>query len=188
LDGLAIAALEAATTNVIYPNGQTAVGNLTENDILDKTFANRLYNKLARTNVPGIGGSYFGIAHDDCLHDLREDAGVGGWIDVSKYADPQSALRNEIGMANGIRWLRSSNVTVTDGGGAGSVDSYEVQVVGFNALGRADASALELKITGPFDKLGRYLNYGWYWLGKYGTIDEANMVSGICASSVGANS
>lgn len=187
LDKLAITALEAATTNVIYPNGVSAVGSLTANDVLDKVFANRLFNKLARTNVPGINGMYVGIAHDDCLHDLRVDTANGGWIDVSKYADPSSALRNEVGMFAGIRWLRSSNVTITSDGGVGTVDSYEVQVVGFNALGRGDASALELKITGPFDKLGRYLNYGWYWLGKYGMIDENNAVSGVCASTVGAN-
>lgn len=188
LDKLAITALEGATTNVIYPNGQTAVGNLTENDVLDKTFANRLASKLARANTPGIGGTYIGIAHEDCLFDLRADTSKGSWVDVKEYADAQSVLTNEVGMYAGVRWLRSSNSTITDGGGAGSVDSYKVCVVGFNALGRADASSLELKVTGPFDKLGRYLNYGWYWLGSYGLIDQANMVVGNCASSVGENS
>lgn len=187
LDKLAIEAAEAFTTTIIYPNAKTAVGEITENDILDKEFAQRLYNKLARTNVPGIGGSYIGIAHEDQLFDLRNDTANGGWVDVSKYADPNSVLRNEVGMFAGIRWLRSSNVTMTADGGVGTVDSYKVNVFGFNALGRGQSTDLELKITGPFDKLGRFLNYGWYWKGAYAVIDTANMVQGITGSSVGAN-
>lgn len=187
LDALAITALEAFSTTVIYPNAATAASNLATTDNLDRIFANRLYNKLARTNVPGINaGLYIGIAHDDCLHDLRVDGSAGGWVDVSKYADPNSVLVNEVGTYAGIRWLRSSNVTVTADSN-GTIDSYKVNVMGFNALGKGESKALEFKITGPFDKLGRYQNYGWYWVGKYGVIDTANMVQGIVASSVGAN-
>ena len=186
LDKLAIQILEAFSTTIIYPNSATAASNLATSDNLDAVFANRLYNKLARVNIPSIGGSYIGIAHDDCLHDLRVDTANGGWIDVSKYADPQSVLRNEVGMFGGIRWLRSGNVTTTADSN-GTIDSYKVEVVGFNGFGKAQAGAVELKVTGPFDKLGRYLNYGWYWLGKYSVIDTANMVQGIVASSVGAN-
>ena len=188
LDALAIAALEAFTTTLIYPNAATAVTNLATSDNLDKTFANRLYNKLARTNVPAISGgrTYMGIAHDDCLHDLRNDTANGGWTDVSKYADPQSVLANEVGMFGGIRWLRSSNVTVTADSN-GTIDSYKVNVVGFNALGKGESQTLDFRMTGPFDKLGRFKNIGWYWVGKYGVIDTANMVQGLCASSVGAN-
>lgn len=187
LDALAITALEAFSTTVIYPNSATAASNLATTDNLNGVFANRLYNKLARTNVPGIaGGSYVGIAHDDCLHDLRSDTANGGWTDVSKYANPNSVLANEVGMYAGIRWLRSSNVTVTADSN-GTIDSYKVNVVGFNALGKGESTALDFRMTGPFDKLGRFKNIGWYWVGKYGIIDTANMVQGIVASSVGAN-
>ncbi len=105
---------------------------------------------------------------------------------MSKYADAQSVLRNEVGMFAGIRWLRSSNVTVTANSN-GTIDSYKVCVMGFNALGRGESTNLELSVRGPFDKLGRYLHYGWYWKGAYAVIDTANMVQGIVASSVGSN-
>jgi len=62
-----------------------------------------------------------------------------------------------------------------------------VQVVGFNALGRGDASPLEVLIRPGYDKLDRFVNYGWKWTGAYGIIDTANMVQGICASSIGSN-
>jgi hypothetical protein len=124
---------------------------------MDKAFAGRLYNKLARTNTPPIfGGLYVGIAHDDVLYDLRNDTATGAWVDVGKYASPESVLRNEVGMYAGIRWLRSGNATVTSDGGAGTVDTYSTNVVGYNALGRADTIAPSIKITGPFDVLGQY--------------------------------
>lgn len=186
LDKLGITVAEAFSTTVIYPNSATAASNLATTDNLDRLFANRLYNKLARTNVAGIGGRYIGIAHDDCLHDLRQDASTGGWVDVMKYADPNSALVNEVGMYGGIRWLRSGNVTVTPDSN-GTIDSYKVNVFGFNALGVAQAYPLTGVVSGPFDKLQRFVNIGWKWLGLYKIIDTANMVQGICASSVGAN-
>lgn len=187
LDALAIAVLEAFSTTRIFPNAATAVTNLAVSDNLDRIFANRLYNKLARTNVPPLnGGNYIGIAHDDCLHDLRTDASTGGWVDVMKYADPKTALMNEVGMYGGIRWLRSSNVTVTADSN-GTIDSYKVNVLGFNGFGVGESKRLEFVISGPFDKLQRYLNFGWYWVGKYAVIDTANMVQGGVASSVGTN-
>lgn len=181
VDKRAIEALEAFTTTVIYPNTATAAANLNTTDNLDYAFASRLYNKLARKNVPGINGAYFGIAHDDCLHDLRKDM-----VPVRQYADLAGVMNNEIGMCAGIRWLRSSNVTVTADSN-GTIDSYKVNVVGANALGKAVSNEPHPVISGPFDKLGRFLNIGWYGVFKYGVIDTNNQVQGIVASSVGAN-
>lgn len=186
LDKLAMTAAEAFSTTRIYPNQATAVTDLAITDNLDSKFAGRLYTKLARVNVPGIGGSYVGVAHEDCLYDLRNDAGVTGWVDVGKYANPQSVLQNEVGMFQGIRWLRSSNVTTTSNSN-GTIDSYKVNVFGANALGKAEQGPIKFGISGPFDKTGRILNYYWVWLGVYGVLDTANMVQGLCASSVGSN-
>jgi N4-gp56 family major capsid protein len=181
VDKRGMTALEAFSTTRIYPNTATAAANLAETDNLDHQFANRLYNKLARLNVPGINGSYFGIAHDDCLFDLRASL-----TPVRQYADLTNVLANEVGMAAGIRWLRSSNVTVTADSN-GTIDSYKVNVLGANALGKAVAIEPHPVISGPFDKLGRFINVGWFGAFKYGVIDVNNMVQGICASSVGAN-
>ena len=183
VDKLGLTALEAFSTTVIFPHAITAATDLTADDVLDLTFANRLYNKLARLNVPGIGGQYVGIAHDDNLYDLR-----AAMVPVAQYATPETVLKNEVGMAGGIRWLRSSNVTVSADGGAGTVASYKVNVMGDNALGLAISEAPHPTLTGPFDKLGRFVNLGWYGVFVWGVIDTANMVQGGCASSVGANS
>jgi N4-gp56 family major capsid protein len=182
VDKLGVTALEAHATTVIWPNAITATTSLGASDNLDRVFAGRLYNKLARNNVPGINGQYIGIAHDDCLYDLRE-----ALVPVAQYQGLTSVLQNEVGMAAGIRWLRSSNISVSNGGGAGAVDSYAVPVVGANALGLAISEAPHPVITGPYDKLNRFLNIGWYGCFVWGLLDTGNMCLGQVASSVGAN-
>ncbi len=186
-DKIAMTRLEAFTTTVIYPNAATAVSNVTTSDVLDKAFAGRLYNKLARTNIPGaVDGVYAGIAHEDQLFDLRNDAGNGGWTDVSKYSSLVPVLKNEVGMFQGIRWFRSKNVTVTSDSN-GTIDTYKVNVLGANALGKFTNVEPHIVISGPFDALLRFYNVGWLGIFEYGVIDTACMVQGITASSVGAN-
>ena len=179
-DKRAITALEAFTTEIIYPNTAVSAATCADTDVLDYRFASRLYNKLARKNVMGINGSYFAIAHDDCLFDLRADL-----VPVRQYADLSGVMMNEIGMAAGIRWLRSSNVTVTSNSN-GTIDTYKVCVVGANALGKAVSNEPHPVITST-DKLSRFVNIGWYGCFAYGVIDVTAMTQGICASSVGAN-
>jgi N4-gp56 family major capsid protein len=180
-DKRGIQALEAFTTTLVYPNTATAASNLADTDILDYKFAQKLVNKLERLNVPGINGSYFGIAHADVLQDLKADM-----VPVRQYSDLTGVMMNEIGMCAGIRWLRSSNTTITANSN-GTIDSYKVCVVGANALGKAVSNEPHPTITST-DKLGRYVNLGWFGCFKYGLIDTNNMVQGICASSYGANS
>jgi hypothetical protein len=89
-------------------------------------------------------------------------------------------------MFGGIRWLRSKNVTVTANSN-GTIDTYKVNVLGFNALGKAVSEEPHIVISGPFDKLLRFVNVGWFGVFEYGVVDTDNMVQGICASSVGNN-
>lgn len=186
LDKQAVEALDAFGGTILYPNTATAASNLATTDVLDKLFAGRLFNKLNRAAIPGIAGTYYGIAHDDALHDLREDAGAGSWTDVSKYSNLTPVLNGEVGLYKGIRWLNTGNATVTADSN-GTIDSYKINVCGMNALGYAVSEAPGLRITGPFDKLGRFINVGWYGVVHYDTIQAANQVQGICASSVGDN-
>ena len=188
LEARAITALEGSGSTAVYPNGVTAVGSLTANDTLDALMAGRLFNKLKRSNIPGIfGNKYMAISHDDPLHDLREDTGKGGWIDVSEYADPNSVLNNEVGMYKGIRWVVSGKASVTTDGGSSTVDSYEVHVVGSDALGFAASELPHLVFTPANDKLQRMPHIGWYGVLIFDSINTSNQVDGQVATSVGAN-
>lgn len=186
LDKLAINVLQAGGGTSVL-SGDVAEASQTTSNILDKTLANRLYNKLARTNVVPFDGFYIGIAHDDVLHDLRSDTAAGGWVDVNKYTGQINVFKNEVGMYAGIRWLRSANGYINTDGGSASTDTYHTFVCGFNSLGKAQSSAPQVKILPASDKLGRFMNIGWYWVGNYGVIDSSAYAIGISTSTVGSN-
>lgn len=183
IDKIAMAALDAATpVATIYPNAATGVANLATTDNLDRKFMNRLYNKLARRNAPpAVAGLYAGITHDDALFDLRDDL-----QDIAKYGLPETVTRNAIGVAGGIVWYRSANATISANQN-GTIDAYYVHVFGANVLAKAVSQEPGVVISGPFDRLGRFLNVGWYGVIGYGILDGNNLVIGKVASSVGAN-
>ena len=185
MDKLAILALDASTNSYII--GGTAAGSVASNQVASDVFLNYFYNKLARMSVPTINGAYVMVAHDDVIADLREATGVGSWVDVTKYATPETVLANEVGMYKGFRVVRDNNATFADQTGAGTVDLYNSYFVGANGLGKAVSQTGQMVISGPFDKLGRFVNIGWKETCKYGIIDQDAVWLGQCASSKGAN-
>lgn len=185
MDVLAINALDASTNKYII--GGTAEGSVTAGQVCSGTFLNYFYNKLARASVPMINGSYVMVAHDDVIADLRSDVTAGSWVDVNKYATPETVLKNEVGMYKGFRVVRNNNATFADQTGGGTVDIYNSYFFGHNALGKAVSQDGRMHASGPFDKGGRFVNFAWYEVSKFGIIDQDALFLGQCASSVGAN-
>jgi N4-gp56 family major capsid protein len=190
---LAILALDAGT-QIIRVGGGAADNEIAVTDTMDGATMGLGYNKLARQNVPGLqGGDYFMVAHDDVIHDIREQSGANSWIDAHKYALPEALLRNEVGMYKGFRVIRDNFSTIIadagDGaGGAGTIDVYNSYCLGFNALGEAVSKDISMVATGPFDKLARFVNMGWHGTFKYEIIEDQALVILKSASSVGNNS
>ena len=185
LDKLAILALDACT-NVLTVGGDIQA-NITAGNVVSLTFLNSMYNKLARASVPMVNGAYVAVMHDDVIADLRADVSVGSWTDVTKYATPETALRNEVGMYKGFRVVRDNQATITVDGGAGAVDNYNSYYFGMNALGKATSQTGRMTATGPFDKLGRFVNLGWYEVSGYKIVDMDCVWKGVSASSLGVN-
>ena len=148
----------------------------------------KMFNRLAGGNVdPLVAGDYILVAHDDVIHDLREGTTVGSWQDVLKYTQPGQILKNEVGMFKGFRVIRDNLSTILVDGGVGSVDVYSSYFLGFNALGKAVSADPQMRITGPFDKLGRFLNVGWFGCLKYLIIEQNALFVLRSSSSVGDN-
>lgn len=186
-DNLAILAMDASA-NELFPSGVATEAALVAGDIMASELLNRAYNQLARRSVSGvIGGDFVMVAHDDVIHDLRETSAAGSWLDVNKYALPGEVLKNELGMYRGFRIVRDNHATIGTDAGAGTVDSYRSYFMGLNALGKAVSQEAELRITGPFDKLQRFLNMGWVGCLQYLIIDQDALEVGVTSSSVGAN-
>lgn len=193
-DALAVAALEASS-NVMYINSGTistggAVGSTASTDIMSGDFLNAVYNKMARSNVPvhPLVGAYVALLHDDQIHDLRAGTAAGSWVDVNKYNNELPVLNNEVGMYKGFRILRNNHCSITTDGGVTTTDTYKASFLGGNGLGKAESQMPEIRITGPFDKLGRFLNIGWYAVQQYKIIQSSAVWTGVTASSVGVNS
>ena len=186
-DGLCILEMDAAQA------GQTIITAASEaalvaGDVVDGAFLEDAYNKLARASIPAIGDQYIMVAHDDVISDIRDDASAaGGWTDVNKYNAQEVVLRNEVGMYKGFRLVRQNDSTIGVDAGASNVDSYRSYFVGFNAVGKAISEPARMTITGPFDKLGRFLNIGWYAALKYLIVEADALVVGISSASRGDN-
>lgn len=185
LDKLAILALDAASNSYVV-SGKAATAVLAS-DVADRKFFNYFYNKLARANVQKFNGDYIAVLHDDVIADLRADTTTGSWIDINKYSNLTEIVNGEVGMYAGFRIVRNNQATYGDQSGAGTVDLYNCYFMGANALGKATSRPLGMTYTGPFDKLGRFVNIGWYTTTQYKIIDTDAVWLGMVASSVGAN-
>lgn len=184
---LALIAMDASTNKFIV-GGYGSIASITASDIMSGTVMGSIFNKLARKNVPGlVGGDFVMIAHDDVIHDIREGSGANSWIDAHKYAMPEALLRNEVGMYKGFRVIRDNLSTISADAGAGAVDVYNSYFVGFNAYGLAESSPIEMRATGPFDKLSRFVNMGWHGCFNFKIVEQDALWVTQSASSVGAN-
>lgn len=186
LDKLAILALEASANAVTVDGGLESA--LTAADVMSVSFLNSLYNKLSRASIqPLSDGMFVAIMHDDVIHDLRNSAGSGSWVDINKYAKPESVLMNEVGMLCGFKIIRDNNITISADAGDALVDTYKTLCLGFNALGKGVSAEPRGILSGPFDKLGRFVNVGWHGCLQYKIVDQDALWAGITASSVGVN-
>lgn len=187
-DLLAMSVMDAGGTEVL-PDGVASEAALAATDVVDGAFLEKVYNSLARGSIPfSADGMYVAVMHDDCISDIREDSAAGGgWTDINKYSQVDRLLRNEVGMYKGFRIIRQNDATLTADGGAATVDSYRSYFLGFNGLGKAISKPVGLTVTGPFDKLGRFLNIGWHGCYGYSLVDTDAVRVGVTASSRGAN-
>ena len=184
-DRLACEAADASA-NVSSVDG-VAEGALTAGNVFTVSYLNDLYNKLARRSVkPLSDGMYVFAAHEDVIADLRDEAGQNSWTDISKHQRSESVLKNEIGQLAGFKIVRDNLATLTPDA-SGTVDSYRSYAMGFNALGKAASAEPAGVITGPYDKLSRFLNVGWKGCLEYKIIDQDALELAISASSKGDN-
>ena len=183
---LATLALEGTTnvSTVAASEGATVAG-----DIITTGQLGLIYNKLQRSNqlVHPVTGNYVAVMHPDVIHDLLEATDAGSWQDVKKYSDSREILNNEIGTLKGFTIISNSDCLINVDGGATTVDTYSTSFLAFNGLGKAENMTPGMTVTGPFDKLGRFLNIGWMGSFKYGIVDEDATWKLISSSSVGVN-
>lgn len=105
-------------TNVLFAPKIAADGTMTEiRDRADVTADCRLTTdlvfraaaQLKSMNANPIDGSYVAIVHPYVAYDLMRSA---DWIDVHKYADPESLFTGELGKLGGVRFVESTEAKI----------------------------------------------------------------------------
>jgi|GEM_PF-1210990 len=182
IEYIMILAGEAGTNEIIVT--QAAESSLTASDIMTAADWKRPINKFRRT---GIQGPFWAVSHDDILYDLRAETGTQGWTENALYADADSVLANEVGMFGGHRVIDSPLVTINADAGNAAVDSYHTQFFGNGAFAYSESEEPHGLLSGPFDNLARFLDFGWYGVFAYGLVDTNAHYVVTAASSLGTN-
>lgn len=150
----------AETTNQLGINALLAGTNTTAAATAGTTAKGDLraaYTRLAAKKIPKINGYYVAFMNPAQIQDIKDD-----YIDISKMTNLDLATSGVVGALEGFLIVEDADVT------AGKVACF-----GMNALGKAVSLEPNTSITGPFDKLGRLVNLGWYGVIEYGIIDNA---------------
>jgi hypothetical protein len=64
------------------------------------------------------------------------------------------------------------------------VDVYSSYFLGYQGIAYAEGMKPDIRITGPFDNLGRTLNVGWYALAGFGELRPEALHKLFSASSL----
>ena len=79
-------------------------------DVLAGADLIKAYTTLQANSAPLVDGFYVAIAHPYVIYDLKKETAVTGFIEASKYAQPEKLIKGEIGALNGVRIVVSPNV------------------------------------------------------------------------------
>lgn len=189
IDRLARTAIDASGTEVIHSDA-TAETDLVAGDGLDVAHVRNQRAKLAGSSVATWdGSSYAGVIHPDVAYDFKAETGDGSWAGVGQRQEGGARIFNdEIGKYANIRFIESPRCKVSDGGGAGTVDSYTSYFFGQEFLAKAESIPPHMVLGPVTDKLMRFQPLGWHLYAGWGELRSAALRRVLTASSIGANS
>jgi N4-gp56 family major capsid protein len=176
-------------TSVFYTNGSSRAE---VNTVLDKGDLKRITRSLRgadasyftevlsgspKIGTTPVGAAFYAFAHTDLQADIEN---ISGYVDVSKYPNPQQAMEYEVGAASNVRFVLTTVFSAfADAGAAGStmiattnaaahVDVYPVIIVAPDAWGVVplrgkDSGSIAVVNPKPSagDPLGQRGSLGW---------------------------
>ena len=186
IDVLARTPLESGT-NVRYSGGQSARADLDTADTLSASDIRFVVAKLRKNGaLPKRSTYYYGFIEPDVSYDLQTDTGTGEWLDVHKYASPESIYAGEIGAFNGAIFIETPRAPIITDGGSGTTDAYLTIICGQQALAKGVAIEPHV-VRGPVtDILRRQSPWGWYALLGYSRFREGSLYRIESGSSIEA--
>lgn len=163
---LSISQTLIAGTSVRYVTGAAARINITAAMKLTGDEVRKTVAAMKVANIPTYGdGTYHAFIHPNATYDLQSDTSVGGWIEASKYAQPENLLNGEIGKYAGVRFIEANVGTVILDAGAASADVYCTTFTGPEFFAFGDLQSLTAYMVNPggdhADPLGQKAQVGW---------------------------
>lgn len=134
---------------------------------------------LASNAVPASMGAQYGMNYKAVIHpcvtyDLTGETGGRGWRDPHIYGQDQGGIfTGEIGLFEGSRYVENSRAKVNTA--ATNCNVYSTYYYGAQAVAEARGTEPEVRLTGPFDALARFLNTGWYALISWGILRQGSL-------------
>lgn len=186
IDALARAPAQAGT-NVKYV-GQTSRSAITASNVLTPAIADEIIAKLQDLNTEPFDDGYFRVvARAAPLYNFKQTTGDATWRTAQVYQDLPKLKGTDIGEWGGARWIQTAKAPMWANAGAGipAVNVYGVIFFGKQGIGKAMGVEPHVVVSGPFDKLQRFVHIGWYAIVGYGRVRENSLYRVECASSIG---
>ncbi len=93
-----------------YAAGAASRVALAAGNLMTAAELRKLNVKMKKQKIPPFSDRFYRLwIHPNVEFDLRNDTAVGGFIDVNKYAQPDTILRGEVGRMEGFRIMTVLN-------------------------------------------------------------------------------
>lgn len=164
--------------------GTSATDLSTLGDYLTVSDCRRVKALLEGADVlPKDGDNFLGVFHPYSIYDLMADNSAGGFIDLTKYGDPERNFSGEVGKVGGVRIVQSTNV-YTSGtapnvlyygyiGGKGAVGSVDLSGAGPSRIEDPSKQSFRINtiaggpnLADPEGKIGAAVSYRFVFVAK----------------------
>lgn len=154
--------LDLLVRNELSNGTVTIAGNGTSGQ-LDGDTARRAHLKLVENAAAPRAGNYYACyLHPRVSFDLKVDTADAGYVDIHKYAAPDTFFTGTTGLFDGIFFVETTNAKVTTGA-TGAKDTYATLFAGAQALAEGVVIEPHTVINGVIvDALRRKMTIGWY--------------------------
>ena len=143
--------------------GAASTGAIAAANVATADLVRLSVTKLRANGAEARDGSFYvGLVHPNVTHDLRKEAGSGGWRVPNEYGQSQDRIwKGETGLFEGVRFVENARLRKANDG-ATSTTVYRSFILGKEALAEAVVTEPGLRFGPVVDRLGRFMPVGWY--------------------------
>jgi len=176
-----VASVLTGGSNVIYAGTATTTNTITSSMTMAVADIREAVTQL-RTNkaVPRINDLYAAYLHPRQAADLRAESGTGGFQALTQYVDRTPFVAGAVGVIEGAFVVETPRVPFA--ANSGSVNVYKAVIAGREALAEAQGQDISTVIGPEIDALRRFRTIGWYYMGGFARLRDADSMRYRAAS------